>query len=257
MLSKYFDIKTNSKSFEDDLSNLIDELKDKKVLLYGAGQGFVELNKRYSVLENLNIVAIADLKFEKNSRIKFFNKIKAIAPNDIPKEEYDFILITNEFATPIIDFLRKKLDIPRENIKLIFNEEIRDEAPNTNYLQKFNFDKTLPKLVKKLKNKSVILYGASYFLELINKYYDLSGLNILGVSDKRFYHHEENEQWLGYKVYSVDEIKDANPDYVLVSTKMYINIIEDLYYNTLNDTNIKIKPLVKKPLMTLVREIWS
>ena len=257
MLSKYFEIKTNSKKFNEDLLKLIGELKDKRVLLYGAGKGFVELNKKYLLTDNLNIVAIADKNFRKRLVFSVFNKIKAIAPNDILNEEYDYILVTNECTLPIMDFLRKKLDVPKEKIKIIFNAEIKDEADNTNYLHQFNFEKTLPKIIKELKNKTVILYGASYFLELINKYYDLSGLNIIGVSDKRFYHHEENEQWLGYKVYSVDEIKDANPDYVLVSTKMYINIIEDLYYNTLNDTNIKIKPLVKKPLMTLVREIWS
>ena len=257
MLSKYFEIKTNSKKFEENFLKLINETKDKKVLLYGAGQGFVELNKKYSLTDNLNIVAIADKKFEKNHVSEFLNKIKAIAPNDILNEEYDYILVTNEYTLPVMDFLRKNLGVPKENIKLVFNEEIKDEASNTNYLYKFKFEKTLPKLIKELKGKTVILYGAGPFLELILKNYDLSGLNILGVSDKRFYFHEENETWQGYKVFSPDELKELKPNYVLVSTKLYINIIESLYYDTLKDTNIKIKPLVKKPLFTLIKEIWS
>ena len=136
-------------------------------------------------------------------------------------------------------------------------EKIPDELVNTNYLHKYKFEQTLPKLVKKLKNKKVILYGAGSFLALIIKNFDLSGLNIIGVADKRFLNHEENENWNGFKVYSIEEMKKAKPDYVLVATKFYINIIEDLYYNVLKDTKIKVKPLMKKPLITLLKEIWE
>ena len=62
---------------------------------------------------------------------------------------------------------------------------------------------------------------------------------------------------LGYKVIPKNLIADNNPDYVLVATKFYINIIEDLYYDTLSKTKIKIKPLMKKPFFTLVKEIWG
>ena len=124
-----------------------------------------------------------------------------------------------------------------------------------NYL-KYKFEKTLPKLVKKLEGKSVVIYGAGVFLELIKKYFDISGLNIIGISDKRFENHTENEEFLGYKVYAPSEIKDVSPDYVLVATKTYINIIENLYYETLKGTKINIKPLLQKPFMTLVKEIW-
>ena len=48
MLSKYFEIKTKTEEFEKHIECLINEIKDKKVLIYGAGEGFLALNKKYS-----------------------------------------------------------------------------------------------------------------------------------------------------------------------------------------------------------------
>ena len=278
MLSKYFEIKTKSKKFDDDLLWSMGEIKGKKVLLYGAGEGFVELNKRYFFNDVLNIVAIADKKFEhececgcghsgcccghehkaeEKYETQYFEGIRAIAPSDIPNEDYDVLLITNERPQPILNYVFNELNVEGKDVRTVFNEEIPDEQPNLLYLYNFKFDKTLPKLVKKLEGKSVVIYGAGVFFEIIKKYFDLSDLNIIGVSDRRFSNHEENEEWEGYKVYAPEEIKELKPDYVLVATKFYINIIEDLYYGTLKDTKIKIKPLMKKPFWTLVKEIWG
>ena len=273
MLSKYFEVKTKSKKFDDDLLWSLGEIKGKKVLLYGAGEAFLELNKRYFFTEVLNVVAIADKKFEQKECCccsgrcsceeehkhegQTFEGIRAVAPSQILDEDYDVLLITNENPKPILRYVFDELNVENKDVRTVFNEEIKDEAVNFNYLYKMQFDKTLPKLVKKLKNKKVLLYGAGIFLELIKKYFDISTLNVIGIADKKFEHHNENEEWQGYKVYSPDEIKELKPDYVLVATKFYINIIEDLYYNTLKGTKIKIKPLLKKPFLTLVREIWG
>lgn len=275
MLSKYFEIKTNSKKFEDDLLWSMGEIKGKKVILYGAGEGFLELNKKYHFTEELNIVAIADQKFEHKNcccccsdcdcedghhehkhEEKTFNGLRAIGPKQIDDEDYEVLLITNEKTRPILKYIFNELETENKDVRTVFNEEIENEAANLNYLYKMNFDKTLPKLIDKLQNKTVLLYGADAFLELIKKYFDISKLNIIGITDKKFENHEENEEWQGYKVYASDEIKKLNPDYVLVATKFYINIIEELYYDTLKDTKIKIRPLLKKSFMTLLKEIW-
>lgn len=276
MLSKYFEIKTKSKKFDDDLLWSMGEIKSKKVLLYGAGEAFVELNKRYNFTENLNVVAIADKKFEveececgccccghehkhehKEKKEQYFEGIRAIAPEEILNEDYEVLLITNENPNPILRYVFKDLNIKDKDVRTVFNQEIPDEQPSLLYLYEYKFEKTLPKLVKKLEGKSVVIYGAGVFFEAIKKYFDLSGLNIIGISDRKFEDHEENEEFLGYKVYAPGEIKYLNPDYVLVATKYYINIIEDLYYNTLHGTKIKIKPLMKKPFWTLFKEIWG
>ena len=44
MLSKYFQLKTKTKKFDDDLLWSMGEIKGKRVILLGAGEDFVELN---------------------------------------------------------------------------------------------------------------------------------------------------------------------------------------------------------------------
>lgn len=265
MLSKYFQIKTNTKKFDDDLLWSMGEIRNRRVILYGAGQGFLKLNEIYDFKNNLNIVAIADKKFEcvNNCECECGSEcskeilgIRTIAPSQIVNEDYDVILITNEYAKPILKYLFEELKIENKDIRTVFNEEVKDEQTNLNYLYKHNFDKTLPKLLKRLKNKKVVFYGAGVYLELIKKYFDISSLNVIAISDKKFENMEESE-FLGYKTCSPDKIKDLNPDYVIITTKFYINIFEYLNDDLLKGTKIKIKPLVRKSFWTLVKEIWK
>ena len=105
----------------------------------------------------------------------------------------------------------------------------------------------------------------SKFGFVTSSFITLSSLGMMSVfiivtfsfSDKRFENHGENDEFLGYKVYAPEEIKDLNPNYVLVSTKLYVDLLEDLMYKTLKHTKIKVEPLVKKPILTLIREIWE
>lgn len=255
-MSKYLDMIFNEKTFEDKTKNILSKLSGKKVLIYGAGLGFEKLNEKFGITDDLTIVAVADKKFETDNTSTFHN-IKTIKPDEIKTLDFDYILVTLERAKPIVGFLVEKLGIDKDKIFLTFEEEFHEEIISYNYLEKFNFKKNLERLNKKLKGKTVVLYGAGVFLEAIKKYYDLSKLNIIGISDKRFDEHEENAKFLGYKVYSREELKDLNPDYILVSTKFYISIIEDMYYNTFRNSKIKIKPLVRKSFFTLLKEIWG
>lgn len=264
MLSYYFQRKTKTRKFDNDLLWSMGEIKDKKIILYGAGEEFFELNKKYDFTNTLNIVAIADNSLEHHCNCGCechckheIEGVRAIAPHDILNEDYDVILITDENPKQSLDIIFNTLNIQGKDVRTVFNEDVRDEQANLNYLSEHNFEKTLPKLIKKLHNKSVMFYGAGVFFELIKQYFDISDLNVIGIADKRFENHSENEEFLGYKVYAPKEIKDVNPDYVIVTTRTYIDIIEDLYYNTLKDSKIKIKPLVQKSFFTLIKEIWS
>lgn len=145
----------------------------------------------------------------------------------------------------------------QEDFSNSFIESIKDEKLNFTYLQKQKFEENLNKLIKKLKNKTIVLYGAGIFFEVINKHFDLKKLNIIGITDKKYFIHEDNEVFLGYKIYSIDEIKTLKPDFILVTNKFYVDIINDLTYNKLKNTNIKIKPLVKKTIWTILQEIWK
>ena len=253
MLSKYFKIKTKSDEFKQNLNEIFEELKGKDVVLYGAGEGFVNLDKKYNFKSKLNIVGISDLKFEKNTK-KDFRGIKKIAPCNLPIEYYDTILITNEASKKIVKYLKTKLKLDCE-IKALFTEEIKDEQINLNYLYKHKFNKTLPKLIKDMKGKKVIIYGVGAMWELMNKYFDLSGLDIIGVADKKFDKHKDGEIFFGYQVYNADEIINLNPDYVLVATKFYTDLIRTLRMDALQ--NVKIRPLIKKSFFTLLKEVWN
>lgn len=256
MLSKYFIAKTNTKKFDDDMRWSMGEIYGKRVIIFGADEDFLELNKKYKFNKNLNVVAIADKRFETENYVDFYG-MRAIKPADIEKEDYDVILISNEDPRPALDYVFDELDVDDKDVRTMFNEDVKDERENYLYLDSFKFEKTLPKLIKKLKNKKVVFYGAGIFLELVKKYYDLSDLDVIAIADKKFEFHGDNEEFLGYKVISPDEILNVKPDYVVVTTKMYMKVVEDLYCNMLKGTKIKLKPLVKKPFMTLFHEIWK
>lgn len=256
MLSKYFALKTATDEFKNRLEEIIEKNKDKKVLVYGAGEGFVELNLQYDFMDRLNIVAISDKKFEKENTATFLN-VKAIKPNEVLNEDFDIVLVSNEYATPIVNFLNAQLGIENSKIECIFKEDVKDERSNLIYLYRNKFDKTLPKLVKKLKNKKVVFYGAGIFFEVIKKYFDISKLNVLGISDKKYEINKAQEEFLGYKTIAPSDIQSYKPDYVIVATKFYVSIIEELYFDVLYKKKIKIKPLVKKSFVTLLKEIWN
>ena len=138
-------------------------------------------------------------------------------------------------------------------VKISNNITIKDEKDIFEYLQKMNFSKNYQKLVKKLKNKSIVIYGAGIVFDVINKYYDLSKLNIIGIADSKFNFHEPDETYCNYKVYSQEELSKLHPDYILVATKFYIRIIDNLYYN-LPDKKTKIIGIIKKPFWTMIHE---
>lgn len=125
------------------------------------------------------------------------------------------------------------------------------------YLKKINYDKQYKRLMSKLKGKSVIIYGAGQLFQLINERYDLSSLNIIGVSDKKYTPEDEGQDFLGYKIIPYNRIMDYKPDYVAVATLNYLNIIESLVCEVFDKTKTKVIPLAKKPLLTLLKEIWA
>ncbi len=124
------------------------------------------------------------------------------------------------------------------------------------HLENIGFEKYLNKLKKKLKNKTSIIYGAGSFFKYINENYDLSDLNIIGISDMKFDENNEGNDFLGYKMIPKDKIVNYKPDYVLVTTLKYISIVEDFEINILNKTKIKVLPLAKLPILQLIKDIW-
>ena len=125
------------------------------------------------------------------------------------------------------------------------------------HLEKIKFEKYLNKLNKKLKNKTSIIYGIGSFFKHINENYDLSKLNIVGISDMKFNNDDEGKDFLGYKIIPKNNIKEYKPDYVIVAALKYIPIIEDFEINYFDKTKIKVLPLARIPLFDLIKEIWN
>ncbi len=125
------------------------------------------------------------------------------------------------------------------------------------YLESVKFAKQLPRLVKKLKGKSVVVYGTGILFQKIVKNFDLSDLNIIGVSDRKYTSEDAGKEALGYKIIPLDDLKSANPDYVLVATLKFLSIIDDFRYNFFKGTKTKVLPLVDKPFFTLLKDIFE
>lgn len=125
------------------------------------------------------------------------------------------------------------------------------------YLQDTGFEKQLKKLNKKLKYKSIIIYGAGLLFKKIKEKYDLSKLNIIGVSDVKFTTTDEENSYLGYKIIPREKIEEYKPDYVLVGTIEYIDLIEFLENQIIKDKTIKIRPLVNQPILMMIKNIFK
>lgn len=256
MLSEYFKAKTALKKFDNDLIWSMGEIKNKKIIFYGAGDEFAELNKKYQFDKTLNIVAIADNKFE-NSNVSELNGIKVISPTKISETDYDCIMVTYENPTDALDYIFSNLDVTNKDIRTIFNEDVKDERENFYFLQKYDFKKEFLKLQARLRGKSAVIYGADSFMQTIRMFYDLGVINISAIADRRFEHHAENETFYGYKVCSPEEIKNYKPNYVLVAAKEdYIEIKDDLK-KKLKGVKVRIHPIIRKPLLTFIKEKWD
>jgi len=249
LLSKYFKFKVKTDDFKNNTKNIVRNLKGKKILICGDIESFLELNKNYNFDKELDIVAFAN--FGKNKKIK----LRTILPEQIASEVYDYILITGEDSNKIYNSLYYDFHLENAKIERLFFEEIKDGKQNLEFLLNNNFGKRIKCLKQKLKNKTVLLYGAGVLFELIHKYFDLSGLNIIGITDKKFKDTYNIQEFYGYKVYKPQEIKRINPDVVLISLKRFIPIWEDLYFGVCRKTNIDIKSMVKMNIVKLLCEI--
>lgn len=125
------------------------------------------------------------------------------------------------------------------------------------YLRKNNFKTYLKKLKKQVKGKPVVVYGAGMLFQYINEKYDLSDFNVIGISDMKFSKESEGEETLGYKIIPKASILNYNPDYVIVASENYIDLIEDLEFKLFKDTKVKLVPLVKKNIFDIIKTIWE
>ena len=96
------------------------------------------------------------------------------------------------------------------------------------FLKNVGFDNYLKYLKSKLKNKRILIYGAGLLFQTIYSNYDLSNLNIVGISDMSFSTKSELNNFCNLKVYKPSEINSLDIDCILVATLHHKKIIENL-----------------------------
>lgn len=95
------------------INKLARKYKNKKIVIYGAGEYFQILKNNFD-LSNLNIVGIADKKFE-TSKDSNPTQYLALAPEELKEFDLDVILVALDDDTSLCDYLEYQLLINTEN----------------------------------------------------------------------------------------------------------------------------------------------
>ena len=123
-------------NIEKQVKKLAKKCKNKKVVLYGAGE-FFYIIKDMCDLSCFNVVGICDLKFTTNPEM---NKTdyKTLVPNDLKTEEYDAIILTLYNDLYILPHVEKAIKESKNKNKDIYPIM----TPTISYLFKKLFEKT-------------------------------------------------------------------------------------------------------------------
>ena len=127
--------------------------------------------------------------------------------------------------------------------------EIRTYEDWSEYLDKIDEQHYIDILSKIFNGKKVLLYGAGIVSQVLADKYDLSNLNIVGISDKRFENFDENT-YKGYKAIKPNELKNTEFDYILFTMKLYKNIETGLRKQGITQKSL---PLIKKDRKYVIR----
>lgn len=126
------------------------------------------------------------------------------------------------------------------------------------FFQNRNFQERINKLVKKYKNKKVMIYGASMAFDIIRKNYDLSNLNIIGIADIRFTGEDKPEGYEDWNTYNSYSFMEQKPDVVLIG--MFEPEVAEYFFEDVlipKYGEFKYEPLIKKSFLESVKELFS
>ncbi len=252
MQREYIEAKLQNEGFCKKFSELLEKIKDKKVLIYGVGKAYSKLNEKFNLKEKLNIIAYSDKKFEEKGK---FEGIQALPAECVKEARADIVLLTLEAP----EQAREQLCLSGVQAEIIcaFLEKDNCASEYFKYLEKINFEKHIKRLEKKLKNKKVLIYGTGNLFQYIYENYDLSKINIIGISDKKYESCPCDEFFKDkFTICAPDKINELNPDYILVGTLYFVKIIDILENQVVKNKKIKIKPLLNKPFIEIFNEVW-
>ena len=119
------------------------------------------------------------------------------------------------------------------------------------YLKLNNAQKQLDNFAKKYKNKKIVIYGAGNYFQLIKENYDLSQINIVGITDLKFAS-DKNLNTTKYLPLAPNELKDYDYDIIAMA------LINDLdIMSIVDDKILKGSPNENKPILPLISPTLS
>jgi len=137
------------------------------------------------------------------------------------------------------------------------NEQFFENKTYEQILGELKFDRHLKHFEKKFKNKKIAIYGAGIMFDYIIENYDLSGFDIIAISDKRFEYHPVDFH-KGIKAYSPSELlNNKDIDVILISTLYPVGMkgyLEKVIYEGVKSP--KIYFLLNKPFALYWEEIF-
>ena len=95
----------------------------------------------------------------------------------------------------------------------------------TKFLKEHCFEKRFKYLIKKLKNKKVLIYGTGKLFKLVAENYDLSSLDIIGLCDNKYLIDEFGQIEQNYKIIPKSFINDIDFDAILICAQEYQSIL--------------------------------
>lgn len=173
---------------------------------------------------------IDELRHHHKSLFELFRSMVIL--NKIQKKDYFYnyqqILRTLNFKQKI-KFILAYLTI-QFSIKNYDYWFLRYEDEWIEYLELIQEQKYIENLAKKFKNKKILFYGAGLTAKVLFENCDLSKLNIIGISDKKF-ETEKEQEFYGIKTISPNKINELDFDIVLFTLKEYKKIANILKQN--------------------------
>ena len=118
------------------------------------------------------------------------------------------------------------------------------------------FENYFKKLTKKLKGKTILVYGTGSLFQYIQKNYNLAELNIVAISDGKYLPEQKGQKDLGYTIIPKDDLENFDVDIVLLGLQDYIGMLCDFTGGIYKNKNTKILPLVKISKWKLLKNIW-
>lgn len=124
------------------------------------------------------------------------------------------------------------------------------------YLKELDAQVKINRLAKMYKNKKIAIYGAGQYSMAIFENYDLSKLNIVAISDRKF-NDITKRNFFGLNCVAPFELPQIDFNILLVANLDYYNfsrmLDREILYGT-KKANIEMRPLIKVTFSDLLKK---